>query len=136
MAEDTEKFPKEPNDPVEENDTFWDDDEFASEDGEPMSLSEKYDDEQQGSFFQRRKWIIIPLVIAALLAATFGIGSAVLTAFSPKETVASTDFRTVAKKDVIDRVSVKGTIQPIRTATLPPSSPPRSRIFPSPLATA
>lgn len=118
MAEDTEKFPKEPNDPVEENDTFWDDDEFASEDGEPMSLSEKYDDEQQGSFFQRRKWIIIPLVIAALLAATFGIGSAVLTAFSPKETVASTDFRTVAKKDVIDRVSVKGTIQPIRTATL------------------
>lgn len=118
MAEDTEKFPKEPNDPVEENDTFWDDDEFASEGGEPMSLSEKYDDEQQGSFFQRRKWIIIPLVIAALLAAAFGIGSAVLTAFSPKETVASTDFRTVAKKDVIDRVSVKGTIQPIRTATL------------------
>jgi len=118
MAEDTEKFPKEPNDLVEENDTFWDDDEFASEGGEPMSLSEKYDDEQQGSFFQRRKWIIIPLVIAALLAAAFGIGSAVLTAFSPKETVASTDFRTVAKKDVIDRVSVKGTIQPIRTATL------------------
>lgn len=118
MAEETEKFPKEPNDPVEENDTFWDDDEFASEDGEPMSLSEKYDDEQQGSFFQRRKWIIIPLVIAALLAAAFGIGSAVLTAFNPKETVASTDFRTVAKKDVIDRVSVKGTIQPIRTATL------------------
>lgn len=118
MAENTEQFPKEPNDPVDENDTFWDDDEFASEDGEPMSLSEKYDDEQQGSFFQRRKWIIIPLVIAVLLAAAFGIGSAVLTAFSPKETVTSTDFRTVAKKDVIDRVSVKGTIQPIRTATL------------------
>lgn len=118
MAENTEQFPKEPNDPVDENDTFWDDDEFASEDGEPMSLSEKYDDEQQGSFFQRRKWIIIPLVIAVLLAAALGIGSAVLTAFSPKETVTSTDFRTVAKKDVIDRVSVKGTIQPIRTATL------------------
>ncbi|MDD7586903.1 MAG: HlyD family efflux transporter periplasmic adaptor subunit [Corynebacterium glucuronolyticum] len=118
MAENTEKFPKELNDPVDENDTFWDDDEFASEDGEPMSLSEKYDEERQGSFFQRRKWIIIPLVIAVLLAAAFGIGSAVLTAFSPKETVTSTDFRTVAKKDVIDRVSVKGTIQPIRTATL------------------
>ncbi|OFO42433.1 HlyD family efflux transporter periplasmic adaptor subunit [Corynebacterium sp. HMSC073D01] len=118
MEDNTEKFPTTPNDPVDSEESFWDDDEFAAEEGEPMSLSEKYEEKEEGTFFSRHKWVIIPLIIAVLLASAFGIGSAVLTAFSPKETVSSTDFRTVAKKDVIDRVSVKGTIQPIRTATL------------------
>lgn len=121
MAEHTEKFPQTPESgdnitPAE--DAFWDDDEFATDDGEAISLSEKYDSGEQGTFFSRHKKIIIPLIVLVLLAATLGIGSTIYTAFSPKETVASTDYRTVSKRDVIDRVNVKGTIEPYRTATL------------------
>lgn len=121
MAEHTEKFPQTPESgdnitPAE--DAFWDDDEFATDDGEAISLSEKYDSGKEGTFFSRHKKIIIPLIVLVLLAATLGIGSTIYTAFSPKETVASTDYRTVSKRDVIDRVKVKGTIEPYRTATL------------------
>lgn len=121
MAEHTEKFPQTPESgdnitPAE--DAFWDDDEFATDDGEAISLSEKYDSGKEGTFFSRHKKIIIPLIVLVLLAATLGIGSTIYTAFSPKETVASTDYRTVSKRDVIDRVNVKGTIEPYRTATL------------------